>query len=238
MYLPLCLALVFLSCCDAFAEPQSGVLDSHAASEPPALQTYTRDQAAEQIGAVYDTVLDAMTSRYFRYFPDLDRDHTGPMRAFILEHQPREEFAKLILRENPSFVMRRDGIVEPTDDTRYSESDLRVMVAVAERIARMVVEQERGIYVSEFVDKNPIRLMLFEMDTGREYSDYISWVHGEVSAEDFKTDQFAGSYQFEEGDRIFAFESSADSWQNLCGRLGYIVVRNGKIHDVIVTLMN
>jgi hypothetical protein len=40
------------------------------------------------------------------------------------------------------------------------------------------------------------------------------------------------------GDKILDFCSSEHSWQNLAGRAGYILVREGKVIDTLVTIMN
>ncbi len=40
------------------------------------------------------------------------------------------------------------------------------------------------------------------------------------------------------GDTILRFESSAASWEDLSGRAGIALVRDGEAIDAIVTLMN
>ena len=44
--------------------------------------------------------------------------------------------------------------------------------------------------------------------------------------------------QMQEGDELWEFSSSSDSWQHLAGRAGIALVRDGKVVDSIVTLMN
>jgi hypothetical protein len=44
--------------------------------------------------------------------------------------------------------------------------------------------------------------------------------------------------QMLDGDEIWEFSSSADSWNHLAGRAGFALVRNGKAIDCIVTIMN
>ena len=41
-----------------------------------------------------------------------------------------------------------------------------------------------------------------------------------------------------EGDELWEFNSPADTWQNLCGRAGIALVRNGEVIDAIITMMN
>jgi hypothetical protein len=44
--------------------------------------------------------------------------------------------------------------------------------------------------------------------------------------------------QMMDGDEIWEFSSSADSWNHLAGRAGLALVRQGKVIDCIVTILN
>jgi len=44
--------------------------------------------------------------------------------------------------------------------------------------------------------------------------------------------------QMVEGDELWEFTSPADTWQNLCGRQGIAIVRNGEVLSSLVTEMN
>lgn len=44
--------------------------------------------------------------------------------------------------------------------------------------------------------------------------------------------------QVRDGDKIFALESSPESWKHLAGRAGYVLVRDGNIVAKIITRMN
>jgi hypothetical protein len=48
--------------------------------------------------------------------------------------------------------------------------------------------------------------------------------------------QFKG--QLQEGDELWEFSSSAESWRHLAGRAGICIVRKGRIIDSIVTRLN
>lgn len=43
---------------------------------------------------------------------------------------------------------------------------------------------------------------------------------------------------YQEGDQIFKFSTSAESWDNLAGREGYVLIRGDQIIAEIITLMN
>lgn len=44
--------------------------------------------------------------------------------------------------------------------------------------------------------------------------------------------------QIAEGDELWEFSSSSESWEHLAGRAGIALVRDGKAIDSLVTLMN
>lgn len=49
-------------------------------------------------------------------------------------------------------------------------------------------------------------------------------------------DKFAKS--FREGDEIWSFSSDEASWERLMGSAGYAIVRDGRIVEVIIDIMN
>ncbi len=42
----------------------------------------------------------------------------------------------------------------------------------------------------------------------------------------------------QDGDKIYYFQSPSWTWENLCGRAGYSIYRNGEEIDSITTIMN
>ena len=44
--------------------------------------------------------------------------------------------------------------------------------------------------------------------------------------------------QIQKGDELWEFCSPMESWEHLCGRAGICIVRDGKIIDSIITVMN
>jgi hypothetical protein len=44
--------------------------------------------------------------------------------------------------------------------------------------------------------------------------------------------------QMQPGDELYYYETSAESWRNLAGRSGYILVRDGEVIDNFGTMMN
>jgi len=78
---------------------------------------------------------------------------------------------------------------------------------------------------------------------GREEYVSASWLRKKVDFEDLeyeitKDDIDRFKDQMLEGDEIWRFSSGSSSWQNLAGRAGYALVRDGKAIDGVVSVMN
>lgn len=44
--------------------------------------------------------------------------------------------------------------------------------------------------------------------------------------------------QMRDGDELWSFSSAPESWQQLCGRAGFVLVRDGQAVAHLVTMMN
>ncbi len=44
--------------------------------------------------------------------------------------------------------------------------------------------------------------------------------------------------KMQEGDELWTFDSPLETWENLCGRRGYSIVRDGEIIDSLIIGMN
>jgi hypothetical protein len=203
---------------------------------------FTREQVSQKIGEVYLSLLDTMTGSYFRNSPDLDREHTQAMRRFILEQETAEQFAVRMLSsyENQSIPRSSQTISECGTMSEFSANDLAFLTRESERMAMMMIRRQRILYVAKFVDKDPLRPELLTMDPEGKYTEWIEMVGGEVSRAEMIKNGAAGpeGYEYKSGDRFFFFMSSPQSWEDLCGRMGYLIVRDGKIIEVYVTMMN
>lgn len=40
------------------------------------------------------------------------------------------------------------------------------------------------------------------------------------------------------GDELWEYDTAGDSWEYLCGEMGYAIVRNGKVFEFEMLLMN
>ena len=201
----------------------------------------SREEVSAQIRQVYSTVLDGMTLKYFSAYPDLDKEHTQAMREFILRESPPDTFVTLMLShyDHPHSPDMQE-IPDAKPMQKFSDNDAMVAINLSVCMAQMTIDQERAVYVAKFIVKNPIQLELFAMDTEKEFTDWIAMVGEEVTAEAFIAEcgKTYEDYVYQEGDRFFSFCSSQETWENLCGRQGYLIVRDGKIVQSIVTMLN
>ncbi len=202
-----------------------------------------RDAAANpnypfsEVEGVYDAVLAGMTEKYFSAYPELDREHTQALQAFIRAEYPKDRFVQLMVRDEYRPVLER-GRDEPTfrQDKKFQDA-FTILINVSVPMAKMIIGGKRGIYVAKFVEKNPVKVELFSMVRSEADCEFVSWVSGEVTA-DTSTLELGAEHPVKPGDRVFEFCSPEETWQGLCGRSGFIIVRDGKIVDVAVTMMN
>lgn len=75
------------------------------------------------------------------------------------------------------------------------------------------------------------------------------WLDKPVSVEEIDADYGASTSglhadweklksEMQPGDKLVGFTSPIESWQHLAGRAGIALVRDGKVIDAIVTMMN
>lgn len=142
-----------------------------------------------EIGLIYETVLDAMTERYFRDFPDLDAEHTDAMREFIRNEQPKATFITLMIRDKAVDIFRKAKENPPYWDSEEFQSAYELTVNVSVPMARMIVGNAIDLYVAKHVDKDPVKIELFKMAQSEDDKQCIAWVYEEVSIEKFKEDR-------------------------------------------------
>jgi hypothetical protein len=75
-----------------------------------------------------------------------------------------------------------------------------------------------------------------------------AWLHKQVSVteveDDIKNSElFVSRWNhlkagLQPGDEVWSFVSPADTWKHLTGRAGYVIVREGRLVDGMVTMMN
>ena len=203
----------------------------------PKVQPVDANYPYSEIGKVYDTVLDEMTSKYFKNYPNLDKEHTAALRTFIAKECGREEFIKKMVRDKNVAVFDRAKADAGYRNTKEFQDSFTVVTSVSVQMAWMIVSGLRDVYVAKFVEKDPLKIELLEMASTDDQRQYATWVHGEVTAEEFRT-KAGAKREMQPGDRFFAFFSPPATWKKRCGREGFLQVRDKKIIQVIVTTLN
>lgn len=190
-----------------------------------------------EIEKVYEAVLDGITKGYFKDFPDLDKAHTKAMRDFIAKEYPRSKFVELMVQPEARDKLQRAQKDAAYRDTKEFKDCFTVTISVSVSMAKMIIGGQIDIYVAKFVDKNETRLWLLTIATNEDEQQFASWVSTEVPAADAIA-QLGKDFKPTSGDRYFAFCSPAQTWEDLCGRQGFLIVRDNKIVHCEITMMN
>ena len=190
-----------------------------------------------EIENIYDAVLDGMTRKYFSSYPELDKEHTARMREYIAREYPKEKFVKSMLQDKylPKF---EKAMKDPAyRDAEEFKDAFFIVVHLSVSMAKMIIGGQMNIYVAKFIEKDPLKMELFTMAKTEDEVQVVSWVSGEIPF-DVVEKETSAAYKPIAGDRVFAFCSPAQTWKDMCGRQGYLIVRAGMIAQVIVTIMN
>lgn len=59
-----------------------------------------------------------------------------------------------------------------------------------------------------------------------------------ITAQDVLRKMRAFVSQIKNGDQLWKYRSSEDTWQSLCGEQGFAIIRNGQTVDVFITMVN
>jgi len=206
---------------------------SGCSKNPPPVQF---EYPFSEVAKVYDVVVDTMATNYFSKYPELDRKHTAKLKAFILSQHPGDKFVSEIVRDKHAAIFEKARLDKAYRDTKEFKDCFGVIVNVAVPMAKMIAGGLCDIYVSAYIERDPVKIELFNMATSYDEKQFISWVYGEAAEPDFK--KTAGNHDTKPGDRFFEFCSPESTWENMCGRRGFIQVRDRKILRVITTEMN
>jgi hypothetical protein len=113
-------------------------------------------------------------------------------------------------------------------------------------MALIMIAGRLDVYQRKVLSPDELTTPLFANAEGGQ-EELVSWVDREIGLEEFAVYEpgcmswFAGetcSSQARFGDRTYHFSSPSLYWKQLAGRQGYLVVRDGRIARVIVTMLN
>jgi hypothetical protein len=208
---------------------------SSATSDPATDPNYP----FSQVGVVYDTVLEAMLPKCFASDLAAEKVHLQPLRDFIAKTLPRKKFIEQMTSQSRSTLERARTDLE-FRKTKEFEDAFAVAINVAVPMAQIMIAGRFDVYHRKFAYPDELTKQLFPNATDTEQEEFISWITGEVTPEDFAKDmaEWTAKKQIEPGDRILSFATSNFYWELMAGRQGYLIVRDNKIVDVITTFMN
>jgi len=95
-----------------------------------------------------------------------------------------------------------------------------------------------------FEIRGPLTIAQFEAELIRSYEELAKIrqsAHGAtVAFEDSGTGKSCARLkgQYQDGDELYFFKSDRRSWRDLEGREGYVLIRRGKMADMMVTAIN
>lgn len=190
-----------------------------------------------EIETIYDIVLDGMTKEYFKNVPEIDKEHTDRLRAYIVKVYPRDVFVKQMIPSKYAKILERGMREYPYRTTKEFTDALSIVINVSVPMAKMIIGGHRDVYVAAYIEKNPVKVQLLAMASTDDERQFVSWISGEAPI-GLVAKEAPKEYVPVAGDKLYAFCSPESTWTDLCGRQGYLVVRGAKIVQVIVTMMN
>jgi hypothetical protein len=188
-----------------------------------------------EIAKIYDDVFESLTANYYSRVPAVDKQHTAPMRDFVSKQYPRAQFVtEMVQPHAQKFEMARTDPTYRADD-QFKKALAEVVSASKENVY-YPIRRQMYIYTAQFVDKDPVRTELLQMAANDDEVRFADCVSAQATPEEVA--KRSPAYIPAAGDRIFSFRTQSQTWTNLMGRAGYLVVRNGKIAQVIITSLN
>ena len=192
-----------------------------------------------EIEKVYETVLTTMLPRYFGDDHALAKQHQEKMEAFVRSTFPPSKFCEMMTQSGSTRALFESAQSDiAIRDTPEFQRTFDVTVSVSVQMAMIIFAGRFDTYGAKFIHPTEMTDYLFSLERGdTDEEDYISWVSGEVSADNARK-ELGADLDFRQGDRFFMFASPAWYWEQLAGRQGYLQVRDGKIVAQHVTILN
>lgn len=135
-----------------------------------------------------------------------------------------------ILRDEPGFI--DSATYDPTDNYSYQRSWLLASLRVASQglsedwiraVSRAPIE-ELNARVREIQSwlKRRVEVHEFLAQTHEDPTGIKEWIDSNMQS----------------GDALWEYDTGPESWNDLCGEMGYAIVRSGKVIEFIMLMMN
>lgn len=154
--------------------------------------------------------------------------------------QKKEHVTTFVLARSNSHEFTDDFLKNPASNTICPELNKRC-IAFVDDIAVMQTYQALDVYKRKHLAQDTETQHLFDNTNNFEDEIIISWIYGQVGQDKLPKEP-DGSVKTKQPlsltDTVYHYNSPPFSWENLWGREGYAVFRNGKLIDNIVISMN
>jgi len=179
-------------------------------------RSYTKEEAKSELRNYYSEIVISYPEEYFKNTPEVKEVHLEPLRNFIQDRFDLETYISSSLSES---------------------DDYSISVDTAKTMGVYSVISAIEVYTALNLTHNETQLALFELDPEDSYWWAIPYVKNEVDNEDID-DWVKEQYDYQEGDRFFFFTSPDWWWDRLAGREGYLVMRESKLINIVITVLN
>lgn len=161
----------------------------------------------------HDYITTSFIEGFWTEALELSLKHRLPLQAFLDESNPKARF-----------VSRHTQW-----ERRHPQEDV-IPRAVDDLVRR--TSHALDVYVRRYVDRD-FTAPYFDAACNFDEACHIAWIAAEMTVLDYQ--ELTGrSFAFCAGDRVYAFCSSAYSWQNGFGRHGLMVLRACRIVECVV----
>lgn len=214
---------------------QKTALPTQSPQTAPAVERYPE----LELFNIYDTVTNAMAGKVFDPRDTEGKKKNAALVAYIRKAQPPSQFETTMVDNHD--ILKKGHTDLKLRDTADYERDKSVVVSVAVQMAMLIGSNAIDVYCRKYASPDNVTAPLFAKSSRFEDDLIIAWLGNEVTADELKKnvkgDLLFGT-ELRQGDKVYSYSSPPFSWEQLFGRSGYAVFRDGKLVGSFCTTMN
>jgi superfamily I DNA/RNA helicase len=158
-------------------------------------------------------------------------EHEEDLLAFIFESFPLKSYIELS-KPYSEWMSERKDLPDGHEFTKQHKA----YYAKQPPNPTFQIYHARDLYAAKMWN-HEARLYLYSIAENDNQRDYIRTVQRELTHEEFRNHiEYIRGYPLQPEERIFFFEN--DLWHLMMGSMGFIFVRDDKIHDIAITMIN
>lgn len=155
--------------------------------------------------------------------------------SYIFSGLPISNFEEMIIGQD-DILREGHSNIELRETNDYTQTKNKCD-HLSRRFAMMVVSNALDIYARKELKQDPMTGPLFANSNSKEDDQLISWIIKQIPHDEFLKEGKI-EYDLIPSDRVFYYRSPDFSWEQLFGREGYFIYRQGKIVKSFITVMN